>query len=172
MPKSTYSITKLKVILNSYVFCIPIHFHCILRCICICSEQCIVHVHRRNNCQSKLLKKLEKNSFVPSNVGSQSALIRTEPQGSARENLEAPQAIRLLIWFGLKNLLWGCVNNGQHFQGLHNTKTVRTPAIEDWHFFFSVSRSTISTRVAKGTIFHVYRKKQSFTLAAKEKQTI
>jgi len=42
----------------------------------------------------------------------------------------APRAIGLLIKIIFRNLLWGSVNYGQSFHGLHNTKSLRTPGLE------------------------------------------
>jgi len=34
-----------------------------------------------------------------------------------------------------RNLLWGSVNYGQCLHGLHNTKSLRTPVLDDIHNF-------------------------------------
>ena len=55
-------------------------------------------------------------------------MLRTEPQGSAREisGLREPCVFFVFIF---RNLLWGSVNYGQSLHGLHNTKSLRTPVL-------------------------------------------
>jgi len=60
-------------------------------------------------------------------------VLRTEPQGSARET-SGLRELFVCLCFIFRNLLWGSVNHGQSRHGLHNTKNLRTPGVQDPDF--------------------------------------
>ena len=57
-------------------------------------------------------------------------MLRTEPQGSARETSGLRELFGFFV-FIFRNLLWGSVNYVQSLHGLHNTKSLRTPDLSN-----------------------------------------